>query len=119
LRQYLQQEKPDAVQLRAILLELDSAVSSVHQAGLLHRDLKPENILIRTKEPLDLILTDFGIASALDATQKLTGTARTLHYAAPETLSGVISTKADYWALGMILLEALTGRHPFNQFLKQ
>jgi hypothetical protein len=31
LRQYLQQEKPDAVQLRAILLELDSAVSSVHQ----------------------------------------------------------------------------------------
>lgn len=116
LRQYLQQEKPDAVQLRAILLELDSAVSSVHQAGLLHRDLKPENILIRTKEPLDLILTDFGIASALDATQKLTGTARTLHYAAPETLSGVISAKADYWALGMILLEALTGRHPFNQF---
>ncbi|MBR7783835.1 serine/threonine-protein kinase [Undibacterium luofuense] len=116
LRQYLQQEKPDVMQLRAILLELDSAVSSVHQAGLLHRDLKPENILIRTKEPLDLILTDFGIASALDATQKLTGTARTLHYAAPETLSGVISAKADYWALGMILLEAITGRHPFNQF---
>jgi hypothetical protein len=39
--------------------------------------------------------------------------ARTLMYAAPESLSGVIDAKADYWALGMLLLEAHLGRHPF------
>jgi serine/threonine protein kinase len=100
-------------QLEAIIRELATAIASVHQAGLLHRDLKPENILLRATHPLDLVLTDFGISSVMDATQKLTGAARTLYYAAPESLSGVLSAKTDFWALGMIVLEIAAGRHPF------
>jgi len=99
--------------LPRVVEELVTALGAVHAAGIVHRDLKPENILIRSREPLDLVLTDFGTASVLDATQRFTGVARTLPYAAPETLSGVIDAKADYWALGMILLEAVTGKHPF------
>lgn len=93
--------------------QLAAAIRAVHAAGLVHRDLKPENILLRSVQPLDLLLTDFGIASVLEATQRFTGTARTLQYAAPESLSGVIDGKADYWALGMIVLEGALGSHPF------
>lgn len=99
--------------LHTIAAELAAALAAVHAAGLVHRDLKPENVLIRSREPLDLVLTDFGIASLLEATQRFTGQARTLPYASPESLSGVIDGKTDYWALGMILLEAALGRHPF------
>jgi len=104
---------PDAL-VQTIVTELASALADIHSHGLIHRDLKPENILIRTAEPLDLVLTDFGIASLLDMTQRYTGVAHTLPYAAPESLSGVIDAKADYWALGMIILEASTGVHPFK-----
>ena len=96
-----------------IARELAAAIAAVHAAGLVHRDLKPENVLVRSAEPLELVLIDFGIASVLDATQRFTGAARTLPYASPESLSGVIDGKADYWALGMILLEAALGNHPF------
>lgn len=99
--------------LRTVIGELATALADVHAARLVHRDLKPENVLVRCESPLDLVLTDFGIASVLDATQRFTGTARSLAYAAPETLSGLIDAKADYWALGMIALEAALGRHPF------
>ncbi len=114
LRQLLQTQSFDAAGLADMVRELASAIHSVHAAGLLHRDLKPENILIRTLQPLDLVLTDFGISSVLDATQRLTGSARSLPYAAPESLSGVIDAKADFWALGMIMLEAASGQHPFT-----
>lgn len=97
----------------AIVRQLAAAVAAVHSVGLLHRDLKPENVLVRSEQPLELVLTDFGIASVIDATQRFTGAARTLPYASPESLSGVIDGKSDYWALGMIVLEALQGKHPF------
>jgi tRNA A-37 threonylcarbamoyl transferase component Bud32 len=100
--------------LRNIVHELAIALTAVHNVGLVHRDLKPENILIRTHKPLDLVLTDFSISSILDMTQRFTGVARTLPYAAPESLSGVIDFKSDFWAMGMIILEACQGIHPFN-----
>lgn len=115
LREFLPRLTEDATGelTGAMVNELATAVEAVHAAGLLHRDLKPENILIRTVHPLDLVLTDFGTSSLLDATQRFTGMARTLPYAAPESLSGVIDGKADYWSLGMIILEATLGKHPF------
>lgn len=113
LRDWLNGSPLAATAIPEILREIAQALDGVHQAGLVHRDLKPDNILVRTTTPLDLVLTDFGIASVLEATQRFTGVARSLPYAAPESLSGVIDGKADYWALGMILLEGLLGRHPF------
>lgn len=99
--------------LQMVVRELAAGLAALHQAGLVHRDLKPDNVLIRDDAPLQLVLTDFGIASVLDTTQRFTGTARTLHYAAPESLSGIIDSKTDYWALGMLLLELVLGKHPF------
>ncbi len=99
--------------LREVVRQVTGAIVAVHAAGLLHRDLKPANILVRALQPLELVLTDFGISSVIEATQRFTGTARTLPYASPESLSGVIDIKADYWALGIIILESILGKHPF------
>lgn len=99
--------------LQSVILELSIALNAVHAVGLVHRDLKPENVLVRSRQPLDLVLTDFSISSILDVTQRFTGVARTLPYASPESLSGVIDFKSDFWAMGMVVLEGATGKHPF------
>jgi tRNA A-37 threonylcarbamoyl transferase component Bud32/ribosomal protein L40E len=100
--------------LRAILAEIAAALTALHELHVIHRDLKPENVLVRRLEPLDLVLTDFGIASVNDATQRFTSLARSIKYGAPETLSGVLDQAADWWSLGMIVVELLTGHHPFD-----
>lgn len=116
LRDLLRREAPLAADaLRPFIGELGTAIAAVHAVGLIHRDLKPENVLLRSRQPLDLVLTDFGTASLQNATVHFTGMARTLAYSAPEALSGVIDGKADWWSLGMILLEAAQGRHPFAE----
>ena len=102
---------PPAI-LHNLIRELAIALRAVHAVKLVHRDLKPENILIRTQQPLDLVLTDFSVSSILDVTQRFTGIARTLPYASPESLSGVIDFKSDYWAMGMIIVEIAMGKMP-------
>ncbi len=76
-------------------------------------------MLIRSKSPLELALTDFGIASLSNATQHFTNVGRTTRYAAPEALTGVLDAKSDWWSLGMIVLEAASGRHPFDGLNEQ
>jgi hypothetical protein len=99
---------------RTLVTELADAIAHLHDCGILHRDLKPENVLIRGLLPLDLVLTDFGIASLAQATMHYTSGARTLRYSAPEAGSNWVGKATDYWALGMMLVEALSGRHPFE-----
>ncbi|MFO1302459.1 MAG: serine/threonine-protein kinase [Burkholderiales bacterium] len=105
--------------VRAIVREIADALAGIHVHGILHRDLKPENVLVRSRSPLRLALTDFGIASMSDATQHFTSAARTTKYAAPEVLTGVLDAKSDWWSLGMIVLEAASGRHPFDGLSEQ
>ena len=114
LRTLMEESPQPRNRLRLIVEELAEALAALHDLNIIHRDLKPENVLIRRLDPLDLVLTDFGIASVADATQRFTGLARTVKYGAPETLSGVLDRATDYWSLGMILVELLTGRHPFD-----
>jgi len=99
---------------RTLLTELADAIAHLHEFGIVHRDLKPENVLIRGMLPLDLVLTDFGISSLTEATMHYTSAARTLRYSAPEAGSNWVGKPTDYWALGMMLVEALSGRHPFE-----
>jgi hypothetical protein len=105
--------------VRGIVREIADALAGIHAHGILHRDLKPENVLVRTAQPLRLALTDFGIASISDATQHFTTAARTTKYAAPEVLTGVLDAKSDWWSLGMIVLEAASGSHPFDGLSEQ
>ena len=109
----LMDQTPTPERIRAILREVAEALAALHECHVIHRDLKPENVLVRRLEPLDLVLTDFGIASLNDGTQLFTSTARTVRYAPPEALTGVLDTAADYWSLGMMLVEMLAGEHPF------
>lgn len=114
LRDLLDSAPQPRERLRDMVAEMAAGLSEIHAQRILHRDLKPENFLVRSREPLQLALSDFGIASLQQATQHFTTLARSVKYAAPEALTGVLDEKADWWSLGMIVLEAATGRHPFD-----
>jgi serine/threonine protein kinase len=97
----------------SILRQLAEGLAALHRAGIQHRDLKPSNILIESETPLEVVLTDFG-SSVLATMTLLTQVRTTLAYAAPETLTGMYSRASDYWSLGIVLIEILTGRNPLQ-----
>lgn len=113
LREWMAAGPLTGVDAGEILTELSAALKKLHECNILHRNLKPENVLVRHRQPLQLALTDFGIASWVDATPGFTAHRCSMRYDAPEIAAGTAGMAADYWSLGMILLEALTGRHPF------
>jgi len=79
-------------------------------------DIKPENILIH-QEDLRLVITDFGIARALEPGARVgkTITVRgTVGYMAPEQTSGVVDPRSDQFGCAVVLYEMLTGYHPFD-----
>jgi serine/threonine protein kinase len=98
-----------------IVRQLVEGLAALHRAGIQHRDLKPSNILIESETPLEVVLTDFG-SSALATMTLLTQVRTTLAYAAPETLTGMYSRASDYWSLGIVLIEILTGQNPLQWF---
>lgn len=104
----------------AVVTAVGSALDYAHGKGLLHRDVKPANILL--SEPEDaaqrrILLTDFGIARALDDVSDLTPTNTTLGtvaYSAPEQLLGQeIDGRADQYALAATAYHLLTGTTMF------
>jgi serine/threonine protein kinase len=99
----------------SILRQLVEGLAALHRAGIQHRDLKPSNILIKNETALEVVLTDFG-SSAIATMTLLTQVRTTLAYAAPETLTGMYSRASDYWSLGIILIEILTGQNPLQWF---
>ncbi|HEY7020770.1 MAG TPA: serine/threonine-protein kinase [Ktedonobacterales bacterium] len=110
-------EPQDAVRL---IVQIASALSVAHAAGLVHRDVKPENILLDDKG--EAYLTDFGIARPVmpsrvgRAAQTLSATGLpvgTPEYMAPEQLRGEpMDQRADIYALGAVLYELLTSHAP-------
>jgi serine/threonine protein kinase len=98
---------------KRLLQELADAIHYLHSQNVIHRDIKPSNVFVTQTEPLQVSLADFGTARLGGYQTILTGTIGTVAYSSPEAVTGMQSEASDYWSLGMILIEALTGRQPF------
>ncbi|TDC67013.1 serine/threonine-protein kinase [Micromonospora sp. KC207] len=107
-------------QVRRVVAEVTAALAYLHgelrhgeATGIAHRDIKPENVLVRSLDPLELVLCDFGLVAELRATRRSTGRAGTPAYQAPETWWQKSQEPAqDWWSLGVLVVELLTGRNP-------
>jgi hypothetical protein len=103
-----------AVEVTAQVLD---ALAHAHRRGIVHRDVKPSNVLLAESEGLDVRLLDFGLAqmAEFDTLTAIGDVPGTLAYVSPERLLGKPATPAaDVWAVGVMLWEALAGRHPFR-----
>lgn len=101
-------------EVEAILRQISEVVHYLHSQHVLHRDIKPTNIFIIRESPLQVALADFGTARLGAYQTMLTGSVGTVAYSSPEAVTGIQSEAADYWSLGTVLLEALTGRRPLD-----
>ncbi len=104
----------DQERLRYALLELADVLEALHRQKLVHRDVKPSNIVISNEGRL--VLLDLGLAR--DGLRPLwvdTDGVGTALYMAPELAAGAAATPAaDWYALGVMLHQALTGELPVN-----
>jgi serine/threonine protein kinase/tetratricopeptide (TPR) repeat protein len=116
LRGFINRNRPSTARAISFAVQMAEGLAAAHEAGVIHRDLKPANVLLERGGRV--VLTDFGIARALqgtDATLQTGGLLGTPAYMAPEQIAGErIEGPADLYALGLILYEMLTGRLPFS-----
>jgi primosomal replication protein N'' len=98
----------DMATIRHVVDELGQALNSFSEAGLRHRDLRPGTLLVRSREPLDLVISGFGSARLSEFDLDIVSPLETTRYMAPEAIAGGVAAASDWWSLGMILLEQLT-----------
>ncbi|MEO5817217.1 MAG: protein kinase [Gemmatimonadaceae bacterium] len=102
----------DEQRLRVAMAQLAIGVGALHANGILHCDLKPPNVLVRRDGTVAIL--DFGIVLGLSDAAPSGQQLGTLPYMSPEQLSGdPLTTASDWYTVGIILYEALTGRTPF------
>ncbi len=113
-------------------LQVARALHHAHIHGIVHRDVKPQNILISAQNPLEVLLSDFGLAKIFehtptifsyipetgddnDALSRIGEIVGTPRYMAPEQCLGQpVDARTDIYALGVVLFEMLTGQTPFQ-----
>jgi hypothetical protein len=116
LSQSLPEDTPcDLDRLRRALPQLARGLHALHSAGKIHRDVKPSNIQVTSDGRV--VLLDFGLVAELERRQGSDGMiVGTVAYMAPEQCAGDVhlTAAADWYAVGVVLFQALTGRLPFE-----
>ena len=115
LRDLLQDHTMDTDRAVDLFKQFASALSYAHSKGVIHRDLKPANIML--DDAGNALVTDFGLARLIEASQELTETDRivgTPHFMSPEQLRGdPLTPRSDIYSLGVVLYRMLVGQLPF------
>jgi eukaryotic-like serine/threonine-protein kinase len=114
LSQKLARSALPVVESLDLAIQVARGLSAAHARNIVHRDIKPSNVIITQDRVAKIV--DFGLARAVasaSATQTTSATG-TLPYMAPEQILGeYVGCPADVWALGVIMVQMLTGSHPF------
>src|SRR4051812_25605706 len=105
-------------EVRRLLIEVSDALAYAHLRGVIHRDIKPDNILLDA-DTARAMVTDFGIARAIEAGTRLTVTGNAIGtptYMSPEQAMGEreVDGRSDLYSLAVVAYQMLTGRVPFN-----
>ncbi|BAZ45171.1 serine/threonine protein kinase containing TPR domain [Chondrocystis sp. NIES-4102] len=116
LANIIQEQDLSIQQIIKILISTLVVLGYSHQNRIIHRNLQPENILIR-QEDQQVILTDFGILKDIKTLsyKQIDSSQRQDNYASPEQIAGRPTLSSDLYALGMIIIEAITKVKP-SQF---
>jgi hypothetical protein len=101
-------EPSDTAIIRRIVEEIGTALASFMDVGLRHRSLSPDKILVRSREPLDVVISGFESGRLSDLDLDIESPLEVTRYTAPEAIMGGVASASDWWGLGMILLGILT-----------
>jgi serine/threonine protein kinase/Tfp pilus assembly protein PilF len=128
LRQLMTRERLRPQSILDIAVQISSALSAAHAAGIVHRDIKPENIMLRRDGYVKVL--DFGLAKLTESISPAVDTDAptdaglhtelgmimgTVRYMSPEQVRGTgVDARTDIFSLGVVLYEMIAGRTPFE-----
>lgn len=108
----------DLERLLRCLPQLASGVAKLHQTGIVHRDLKPSNIMVTHGGELKILdfglMVEFGKQMLARRKGERVRFSGTLKYAAPEQFQGIHTPASDWYSVGVMLYQAVSGRLPFS-----
>ncbi|XP_014249025.1 inhibitor of nuclear factor kappa-B kinase subunit alpha-like isoform X2 [Cimex lectularius] len=100
--------------VRTLMKHMKDAVEFLHKEKIMHRDIKPENIVLQSNNgEITYKLIDLGYGKELEQSKNYKSIVGTLQYVAPEISSHEYTYSVDYWSLGIVCHEVITGIRPF------